>query len=216
MKKKILALMFAVLLAIMVPISAFATGSFNKAVFDNADDLTVKADDMSGITNIYSTSLSNGKAAIYVDWYTTITVMPTISLSDEVDGYLLGLYYVGQNWAFINNIIVKIGDHRYTISDFDVSRKVRSGSSVQEYICLFANSETIPMIQDLIEHRDEEIKVRFSGSNKNIDFTLTDDIKNGMINLYNLYVAGGGTNEKNIDLITKLDKTTVTVATVNS
>ena len=64
MKKKILALALAVLLAIMVPISAFATGSFNKAVFDNADDLTVKADDMSGITNIYSTSLSNGKAAI--------------------------------------------------------------------------------------------------------------------------------------------------------
>ena len=36
MKKKILALVFAVLLAIMVPISAFATGNFNKAVFDNA------------------------------------------------------------------------------------------------------------------------------------------------------------------------------------
>lgn len=50
MKKKILALVFAVLLAIMVPISAFATGNFNKAVFDNADDLTVKADDMSGIS----------------------------------------------------------------------------------------------------------------------------------------------------------------------
>lgn len=212
MKKKIFAVALAVVLCATMSLSAFATTRFNKAVFDTADDITVESDDMSGITSVKSTSLAKGKGAIYVDWYTTITVMPNISLSDEIDGYLLGLYYVGEDWAFINNIIVKIGDHRYTISDFDVSRKVRSGGSVQEYICLFANNETIPMIQDLIEHRDEEIKVRFSGSRKNIDFVLTDDIKNGMINLYNLYVAGGGTNKENIDLITELDTTTVKVS----
>lgn len=212
MKRKIFAVAMAIVLCVTMSLSAFATTRFNKAVFDTADDITVESDDMSGITSVKSTSLAKGKGAIYVDWYTTVTVMPNISLSDEIDGYLLGLYYVGEDWAFINNIIVKIGDHRYTISDFDVSRKVRSGGSVQEYICLFANNETIPMIQDLIEHRDEEIKVRFSGSSKNIDFVLTDDIKNGMINLYNIYVAGGGTNKENIDLITELDKTTVKVS----
>ena len=50
------------------------------------------------------------------------------------------------------------------------------------------------MMADLIAHRDEEIRVRLQGDLRDIDFVLTDDVKNGIINIYNLYVAGGGTS----------------------
>ena len=68
------------------------------------------------------------------------------------------------------------------------------------------------MMADLIAHRDEEIKVRLQGEGRSVDFTLTDDVKNGIINIYNLFAAGGGTSKaslKTIDLGSS--KLTVTV-----
>lgn len=46
MKKKILALALAVLLAMTVSVSAFATTGFNKAVFEGKDDIEIEYDDM--------------------------------------------------------------------------------------------------------------------------------------------------------------------------
>ena len=48
MKKKILALALAVLLAMTVSVSAFATTGFNKAVFEGKDDIEIEYDDMTG------------------------------------------------------------------------------------------------------------------------------------------------------------------------
>lgn len=46
---------------------------------------------------------------------------------------------------------------------------------------------------------------------KNVEFVMTDDMKNSVINLYNLFVAGGGTKEKNMSLIERGDKMQVRV-----
>ena len=67
------------------------------------------------------------------------------------------------------------------------------------------------MMTELIEHRDEEIRIRLQGTNRNVDFVLTDDMKNSIINLYNLYVAGGGTNAASMQIIDKVTKIDVTV-----
>ena len=44
---------------------------------------------------------------------------------------------------------------------------------------------------DLIEHREEEIKVRLVGKYTNQDFVLSKSVKDKIINLYNLYAAAG-------------------------
>lgn len=66
-------------------------------------------------------------------------------------------------------------------------------------------------MQDLVEHRNEKIKIRLVGSSDNIDFFLPDEVKDGLINLYNLYSMGGGTNSSNMELLTKLDDTGISI-----
>lgn len=211
MKKKILSIVLAVLMMALIPISVFAASGFNKAVFDNAEDVTIKSDDMSGISTISCTSLQNRKAVIDLNWSTLVAITPNVQLSDDVDTYSITFTYVAESWAFIDSIIVKIGDNRYTLSDFPTGRNVQHGGSIQENAYIFLTAELIPMMQDLIEHRDEEIKIRLCGSRENVDFTLPDNIKDGMINLYNLYVAGGGTNEPNMNAVYQMAPVTVSV-----
>ncbi len=213
--KKALSLILAVLLMISVSVSALATSAFDASVLDSAEGLTTTYDDMTGVTKYYSKPLMDGKKAIYLNFSTTITVIPTVAIGNYLDMYFIGLYYVGADWANIDHMIVKIGDRRYTLSGFKNSRSTRTIGYVtecQEYFYFFATNETIPMLQDIAEHKDEEIKVRFAGSRKNVDFVLTDEIKDGIVNLYDLYSAGGGLRTENIDKLSETEKITVSVS----
>ena len=65
-------------------------------------------------------------------------------------------------------------------------------------------------MKDLADHQDEEISVRLTGSHKKIDFVLTDSAKDILLNMYDLYIAGGGTRESNMYKITDFDSVYVT------
>ena len=108
-------------------------------------------------------------------------------------------------------MIIKIGDKRYTFSDLDVSRDVRSSGSIQESFVVFMNSDVNAMMQDLIAHRDEEIKIRLSGSRGSVDFVLSKNIKDAMIHLYNVFAAGGGINQTNMKILDAATSFTVDV-----
>ena len=56
MKRKIASIILVGILLSLLSVQAFATPDFNTSVFNNADDVTVEYDDMSGSTNAYSTS----------------------------------------------------------------------------------------------------------------------------------------------------------------
>mgnify|MGYP004488874339 CR=1 FL=1 len=211
MKKKLLSLVLAILLVTSLSLSALATSSFNKSVFDGAADISTKSDDMSGSFSAYSTSLIGAKSNISTSVSSYVSVFPIVSSSDNFDMYTISMTYYAKDWAFINKIIIKIGDNRYNLSDFYISRDVKKNATIQEYCSFSVTNQLLPMMQDLIDHRDEEIKVRLDGSKGNIDFVLTDDIKNAMINLYNLYVAGGGLNKENLDYISIADPTVLEI-----
>ena len=65
--------------------------------------------------------------------------------------------------------------------------------------------QTAGMMKDLADHRDDEISVRLTGSAKSIDFVLTDTVKNTLLDMYDLYVAGGGTRSGNMYQISEFD-----------
>ena len=52
----------------------------------------------------------------------------------------------------------------------------------------------------IIAHRNEEIKIHLQGRNRDVDFILTDEMKNGIINIWNLYSAGGGTSNASMKM----------------
>lgn len=78
-----------------------------------------------------------------------------------------------------------------------------------ENISFVAKRETIGFINDFVKHRDEEIKVRINGTYTTLDFSLTDEMKNEILDLYALYDDGRGTRDANLRDITYTDSTSV-------
>ena len=65
--------------------------------------------------------------------------------------------------------------------------------------------QTTDMMKDFANHRSDEIRVRLTGSAKSIDFVLTDTVKNTLLDMYDLYVAGGGMRSGNMYQISEFD-----------
>ena len=64
-------------------------------------------------------------------------------------------------------------------------------------------------MNDFVKHRDEEIKVRINGTYTTLDFSLTDEMKSEILDLYALYDDGRGTRDANLRDITYTDSTSV-------
>lgn len=210
MKKRLVSFALAALLLVTVPLSAFATSKFNTSVLDGRDDIIVESDDMTGQVTVRSAFDCNDPLLIPVPSSdAVITVRPAIFLSDSTDLFYLGFDYLGFDWAGLNGIIIKIGDNRYSFSDCYTFHSVDDGYA-SESISFYMKRETLDFMKDLADHQDEEISVRLTGSHKKIDFVLTDSAKDILLNMYDLYIAGGGTRESNTYKITDFDSVYVT------
>ena len=69
----------------------------------------------------------------------------------------------------------------------------------------------VPFMEDLIQHRDEEIKIRLYGEKKDVDFVMSKQMKDSLINLYDLYVAGGGTRAENLNPLSEVESMKITI-----
>ena len=213
MRKKVLALVTALMLIISVSTAAYAANGFNKAVFDNAADVSMKRDDMTGQLVAVSESLLGidgiafpESGGGYVNTYMGVSISDSMNLS------LLVFKYYASDWAFINRAIIKIGDKRYTFDNLGTSYNVLRDARINETFSIEITSKSMQMMTDLINHRDEEIKIRLHGTERDVDFVLTDEMKNGIINIWNLYVAGGGTSKESMQMVDIGTEITVTVS----
>lgn len=209
--KRIVTSIASIAMVAAISMSAFATPAFNTAVFNDGQDITVSSDSMTGQTTVATTSLLGTKGTVSVGWKESVDVFGAVSISDDFDIHSIVMQYYADDWAFINEVIVKIGDTRYNFTNLNASRKVYSNATIRESVQIVAKSSTIPFMQDLIVNRDKEVRVRLCGKNKDIEFVMTDDMKNSLINLYNLFVAGGGTQSANIKVIDTVDDVQVRV-----
>jgi hypothetical protein len=213
MKKRFFSLILAFVFITSCTLISYASNGFNKAVFDNAPDVFVSKDEMTGELLAASESLLGDKGTIIPesgDGY--VMVYSGVAITDDLNLDTIIFKYRADSWAFVDSVIIKIGNKRYKLENVDISRGTANTGLRGEDITIAINSKTLPMMADLIAHRDEEIKVRLQGEGRSVDFTLTDDVKNGIINIYNLFAAGGGTSKaslKTIDLSSS--KLTVTV-----
>lgn len=213
MKKRVFAVAIAFMLLLSsISTAAYASDGFNKAVFDNAPDVFVVKDDMTGDLSAASDSLLGDKGvAIPESGGGYVVVYSGVAISDTINANSLLFKYYANHWAFIDSVIIKVGKRRYRFDEISVNREVLSDASISEAAFIDLTSDVIPFMTYLIEHRDETVKVRLQGENRDIDFVLTDDMKNGIINIYNLFVAGGGTNKASIQKMNAASKIVVTV-----
>lgn len=212
MKKRISALAIVWILIVSISLASYASPRLNMNVFENAEDITVKYDDMSKATTISSTSLLKGEGDIRLDYdYDYVSIYPRIIAITSADEYTWNIDYFAKNWMFIEKVSIKVGEHVYTFTDFTTSRKVYSDGTIQEHLAFAITNDSTSFMQDLIEHRNEKIKVRLSSDSERVDFFLPDNVKDGMINVYNLYSMAGGMNYENMKLITAVEDTKVTM-----
>lgn len=204
MKKRIVSLVVAALLSVATAVSAFATSEFQLSIFQETDDYAISIDEMTGTAQVMVQSLLDGEGVIdFGDAY--VDILPMVSSYPELDTFVIGFSYFGDHWENIDQIIIKIGNQSYFFSNFSVYAKAQQilDTMVQETVLIAINSETVSFMQNLIENRDSEIKVRLVGMYRNLDFILTQGIKDGLIGLYDRYVMAGGTRESNLKKITE-------------
>ena len=222
MKKRIVSLVVAVLLSVATAVSAFATSEFKVSAFQDVDDYQIDIDDMTGEISISIKSLLNESEFVETDDY-LLAFYPMVTTNNDVDMFLFAVMYLGYQSENINQVIVKIGDNRYFFSDVELdidslpewyTSMIDSYGVVMELPVFIIDNRTIPFMQDLIQHRDEEIKVRLVGANREMEFVLTQAMKDGIIGLYDRYVMAGGTRQENMDLITQGNTVNVEVRQV--
>lgn len=198
MKKRLLSLATALMLIASISTAAYAANGFNKSVFNNAADVTVNADDMTGDAIFATTSLLGTDGELSVGDGEMVAVYAGISVNSSFDLFRVVIQYYADDWAYIDGFIVKIGNKSYVFSGVEANREIASNGTIRESTGITVDSSTVPLMRELIEHRNEEIKIRLCGDDKNIEFVLTDAMKNSIINLYNLFVAAGGTRSSNM------------------
>ena len=211
MKKRIVSFVVAVLLSAATAVSAFATSEFKVSAFQDVDDYQIDIDDMTGEISIGIKSLLNESEFVEIDDY-LLAFYPMVTTNNDFDMFLFAVMYLGYQSENINQVIVKIGDNRYFFSDVELdmdglpewyTSMIDSYGVVMELPVFIIDNRTIPFMQDLIQHRDEEIKVRLVGANREMEFVLTQAMKDGIIGLYDRYVMAGGTRQEDMDLITQ-------------
>ena len=211
MKKRIVSFVVAVLLSAATAVSAFATSEFKVSAFQDVDDYQIDIDDMTGEISIGIKSLLNESEFVEIDDY-LLAFYPMVTTNNDLDIFAFAVMYLGYQSENVNQIIVKIGDNRYFFSNVELDldgmpewymSMLASYGVVMELPFFAIDNRTIPFMQDLIQHRDEEIKVRLVGANREMEFVLTQAMKDGIIGLYDRYVIAGGTRQENMDKITQ-------------
>lgn len=217
MKKRIVSLAVAVLLSVAMAMSAFATSEFKVSAFQDVDDYQIDIDDMTGEISISIKSLLNESEFVGTDDY-LLAFYPMVTTNNDFDMFLFAVMYLGYQSENINQVIVKIGDNRYFFSNVKFNIDNLPGFNMDGYKMelptIIIDSRTISFMQDLIQHRDEEIKVRLVGANREMEFVLTQAMKDGIIGLYDRFVMAGGTRQENMDLITQGNTVNVEVRKV--
>lgn len=210
MKKRLISFVLAVTIIVSTSLPAFATKKFDMSVFDGREDVWMHSDEMAGETNVFSLNMGgDGDVNVYFDDGSSVGASATLFLTDSFDYYYLSFSRLGFDYMGLYKVIVKIGENRYTLLNFSETGFIAENGTFFESVTVPMKKELIPLMNDLVEHQDEEIKVRLVGAYENYDFSLTDKMKRELLGMYELYISGNGTRNKNLQKITDWDKTIV-------
>jgi len=80
------------------------------------------------------------------------------------------LLYIGEDWVFTDEVIIKPADTRYTF-EVDRDTDVEDGK-IYEMFTLAMTDESIQMLQDIVDNDVLMVKCRLNGSDRDVDCNL--------------------------------------------
>lgn len=195
MIKKCLA--FTLTFAMLFPLTALA--SIDVSVFENKDIYKVEIDDFDDtgtITFVSSKENEDAPTNLIIgaggeDSSDKGALIGTFDIKMISDGSIaamrFNMMYMGEDWVFVDDFIVKTNKHRYT---FEVDRDTdNEGGKVYESFTLAFNDENKSMLEDLIEDGGTA-QYRLSGDRK-VDGKLSLAAE-GLKTMYDDYIEAGG------------------------
>lgn len=202
MKKKFISLLSIMLFIFSIPLSAFASSNFNLRVFHGTDNISVLPPANNGDITIFVDSMTREQNGGIITDKGYVHFLPMIVVAQNYDLYFIAIDFLSLSESNISEVFFKVGDNLHEISLFNYSNKF--DEELQGYdqtVMLVIDRNTINFIEDLSTHRNEPIDVYLVDSNQIITFTMTDDVKNGTLLLYDLYKQAGGTSKNNLDMV---------------
>lgn len=197
--KKVLVLVLTICL-LMVSAQAFAAGSFDISVFENVNGIEISRDDMKDATYIDMNRDADSWRDAFFDPglsdYYYCSFYPSIRINSSGVAVMRWFCdFFGEDWAFIDEIIIKVGDNRYSFSGVDIDRNVVDHGDVLEELGIVFGDEHLAFLQDFAAHcEDGPIKVRLCGDNYDVDFTMSDSMVKWLKTFITLYDEAGALN----------------------
>lgn len=212
MKRRITTFL-ALVLTICISFTVLAAGNIDMSVFDGSKTFKVKTDSIEGDSVVDIVDFNDFE--VDTERYGDILYLYP-SLLKFPEGYLyfrLVGEYSASDWAFIDELVIKVNNVTYTFKDVDAKRTILSNGDILEgLVAAFSSDNAIKFLEAIKQHRYEPINGRFKGSNRDVDFTIPQKVKDAIVEAYDLYCAAGGLNQNlpdigNTVLVTEMEPT---------
>lgn len=189
--KKYLAFVVALGLAFVLTTNGLAAGiNFDISVFEDSENYTIEFDDMNDtgeitpVESVVCASVTEDEEGLFIGLF-------DIKITEDYPPVLrINFMYMGEDWIFVDKVIIKPGDTRYT---FEVNRDTDvSGGKVIETFTVVLTDESIQMLQDIVDNRFN-VRCRLDGE-RDVDFNLVFSSLEGLKMLLDDYRASGALN----------------------
>lgn len=200
MRKHLVAMLLTAGILFMNLLPVYAAAGFDSSVLKNAPDITVSAYEDGGnaykISSLQGVNFSSSKDLVL---YFEVSVLE----DNTAEGYMLSFQYASYDLVLdIQEIKVEIDNKVYTFSNPASRMNLLASPSdraiIQEAATIVIGQDSLSFMQDLMEHRNETVKVSLTGTEQELYFELPQNVKDSAIHMYNLYVQAGGTRAENL------------------
>lgn len=204
MKKRCLSIILISLSLIVLLSACFGSKEpqFDLNSFMEDDFFAVDYDEMMGQAYIEPAAVAENAYKIQYDERHTIDFEPFVYVDGPVSVYgIMVIHTANGGWKNLDKLIVKIDDTNYIFSKLDLIQTV-DGSTYMESFYILIDNKAMPFIESFIEHQDETIRVNITTEWDTFNFVLPEEIKTGVVKMFEQFEAAGGTSKANMKIIT--------------
>ena len=206
MKKRVVSLIISAFIVCSCILTVMASSGLDLDVLRKGEDIQYAESNQDDMAAYALSSLAkNNNDVYYSEDGSIVSFTPVLFARKTSDSmiYCYDIKFTSNRFLNLKQVIFIIGNVNYIFSDiyttFNYPYSTTSGK-YEEEASFSLDDASIQMLADIAENRDnqgEPVEVILEGSNESFTLIMNDELTNGMIHLYNLFVNAGGTSESN-------------------
>ena len=200
MKKRVVSLIISAFIGCSCILTVMASSGLDLNVLRKGEDIQYTESNRDDIAVYALSSIAkNNNDVYYSEDGSIVSFTPAILARKKSDSmtYCYDIKFTSNRFLNLKQVTFIIGNVNYIFSDisaiFNYPYSTNSGKYEEETF-LSLDDGSIQMLADIAENRDnqgEPVKVILEGSNESFTLIMNDELTNGMIHLYNLFVNAG-------------------------